>query len=311
MGMKRWKIYDVKSKLCNIKNLYYFIQSKAKKLGKPFGKKSKKGRPPALNPYGYTAAFIISTLLDLSLRDDESLSDLLFGKHIDHSTFGKSFNRIPHHYLKKLLLMIRNEIKNLIGKKYIPILIADSTGVRTDRLYVPAIIKCKSKRRRVVDKLNIIAEYYPERSTIVIANADAFLASDAYSAIRMMEEIETNATILFADAGFDCEELYEKCFSMGIKPVIKQRKYDRKARKYRGKAREIFDEEIYKRYRGIIEGIFGGLETRRLLFTRYKKKSMRMKHIIAMAIVHNINTYMAISLFILIFSTIPIFGEAV
>jgi len=305
MGMKRWKIYDAKSKLCNIKNLYYFIQSKAKKLGKPFGKKSKKGRPPALNPYEYTAAFIISTLLDLSLRDDESLSDLLFGKHIDHSTFGKSFNRIPHHYLKKLLLMIRNEIKNLIGKKYIPILIADSTGVRTDRLYVPAIIKCKSKRRRVVDKLNIIAEYYPERSTIVIANADAFLASDAYSAIRMMEEIETNATILFADAGFDCEELYEKCFSMGIKPVIKQRKYDRKARKYRGKAREIFDEEIYKRYRGIIEGIFGGLEIRRLLFTRYKKKSMRIKHIIAMAIVHNMNTYMAISLFILIFSTIP------
>ncbi|MCD6222603.1 MAG: hypothetical protein J7K12_02840, partial [Thermoplasmata archaeon] len=30
------------------------------------------------------------------------------------------------------------------------------------------------------------------------------------------------------------------------------------------------------------------------------------KHIIAMAIVHNINTYMAISLFILIYSTNPI-----
>ncbi|MCD6512759.1 MAG: hypothetical protein J7K61_04080, partial [Thermoplasmata archaeon] len=42
-----------------------------------------------------------------------------------------------------------------------------------------------------------------------------------------------------------------------------------------------------------------------LLFTRYRKKSMRMKHIIAMAIVHNINTYMAISLFILIYSTNP------
>ncbi|MCD6513168.1 MAG: hypothetical protein J7K61_06170, partial [Thermoplasmata archaeon] len=41
------------------------------------------------------------------------------------------------------------------------------------------------------------------------------------------------------------------------------------------------------------------------LFTRYRKKSMRMKHIIAMAIVHNINTYMAISLFILIYSTNP------
>ena len=67
------------------------------------------------------------------------------------------------------------------------------------------------------------------------------------------------------------------------------------------KALEIFGETLYKKFRGVIEGIFGGLETRRLLFTRYKKKSMRMKHIIAMAIVHNINTYMAISSFI--FST--------
>ena len=94
---------------------------------------------------------------------------------------------------------------------------------------------------------------------------------------------------------------------MQIKPVIKQRKYDKKARRYRGKAREIFDEEIYKKYRGVVEGIFGGLEIRGLLFTRYKKKSMRMKHIIAMSIVHNVNTYMAISLFIVIFSTSPLF----
>jgi len=190
-----------------------------------------------------------------------------------------------------------------LEKSVFPLLIADSTGVTTDRLYVPAIIKCKSKRRKVVDKLNIVAEYYPEKSAIVIANADAFLTSDPYSVIKMLNEIETDATILFADAGFDCEELYEKCFSIGIKPVIKQRKYDKKARKCRGKAREVFDEELYRKFRGIIEGVFGGLEIRRLLFTRYRKKSMRMKYIIAMAIVHNINTYMAISLFILIFST--------
>jgi len=194
-----------------------------------------------------------------------------------------------------------------LEKSVFPLLIADSTGVTTDRLYVPAIIKCKSKRRKVVDKLNIVAEYYPEKSAIVIANADAFLTSDPYSVIKMLNEIETDATILFADAGFDCEELYEKCFSIGIKPVIKQRKYDKKARKCRGKAREVFDEELYRKFRGIIEGVFGGLEIRRLLFTRYRKKSMRMKYIIAMAIVHNINTYMAISLFILIFSTTPFF----
>ncbi len=212
-----WQRYDARYKLCNVKNLYYFIQSKARKLG----------RPSALNPYEYTAVFIISTFFDLSLRD-EFLSDLIFGKHIDHRTFGKAFQKIPHHCLQKLLLMIRSEIKNLIGKKHIPISIADSTEVTTDRLYVPAIIKCKSKRRKLVDKLNIVAEYYPEENAIVIANADAFLTSDSYFATKMLSEIETNATILFADAGFDCEELYEKCFSIGIKPIIKQRRYDKK-----------------------------------------------------------------------------------
>jgi len=51
MGMKYWQRYDARYKLCNVKNLYYFIQSKARKLDKPFGKKGKKGRHPALSPY--------------------------------------------------------------------------------------------------------------------------------------------------------------------------------------------------------------------------------------------------------------------
>jgi len=299
MGMRYWKRYDKKYKVWGIKKIYYFIQSKAKKLGKPFGKKGKVGRPPALNPYEYTAAYIIFTFLDSSLRDDEFLSDMMFEKHIDHSTFGKAFHRIPYHYLRKLLIVIRNEINNFF-KDSIPVLIGDSTGVKTDRIYVKTIIKCKIKKRRVYDKLNIIAEFYSEKRAIVIANADALFTSDSYAATRMLDEIEVESSLFLADAGFDNEALFEKCFKKEIMPIIKQRQYNRKPRKWREKAMEIFDEEIYKNLRGVIEGIFGGLETRRLLFTRYKKKLMRMKHVIAMAIVHNINTYMAI--FYLIFS---------
>ena len=70
-----------------------------------------------------------------------------------------------------------------------------------------------------------------------------------HSAIKMLDEIEITSEMLFGDTGFD----------------------DKRPKKYRKKALEIFDKELYKRFRGIIEGIFGGLETRRLLFTRYKK----------------------------------------
>ena len=93
-------------------------------------------------------------------------------------------------------------------------MIADSTGVKTDRLYSPTLIRCRKKKWKVVDKLNILAEYYPQKNIIAIVNADAFFTSDAYSAIRMLKEVEIKAKMLFADAGFDCEELVEECFKL-------------------------------------------------------------------------------------------------
>ncbi len=130
-----------------------------------------------------------------------------------------------------------------------------------------------------------------------------YFSSDSFSAKIMLSEIETKAEKFFADAGYDSNDLFEKLLNSKIIPVVKIKKHSGKIRKFRKVAEEMFDEEEYKKYRSVIEGVFGGLENRRLLFTRYRKKSMRMKHIIAMAIVHNINTYMAISLFILIYST--------
>ena len=89
--MKYWKRYDRKYKMWDIKKLYYFIRSKARKLGDPFNRKSNRGRPYSLSPMNMHPLlfFLQFLILDFSLRDNELISDLLFGKHIDHSTFGK------------------------------------------------------------------------------------------------------------------------------------------------------------------------------------------------------------------------------
>ena len=118
--------------------------------------------------------------------------------------------------------MIRNEIRNIFGNVE-HVLIADSTGVTTDRAYAKTMIKCKKKKRKIVEKMNILAEYYPSKKAIVIADGDAFFSSDAYSAAKMLDEIDSEAGILFADAGFDYEGLFEKCFKQQIKPIIKQK----------------------------------------------------------------------------------------
>jgi len=56
-------------------------------------------------------------LIDLSLRDYELLCVVLCGKWIGHSTFGKANNRISYHYLKKMLIMIGDEICQKLEKK--------------------------------------------------------------------------------------------------------------------------------------------------------------------------------------------------
>lgn len=61
-------------------------------------------------------------------------------------TFGKAFAKIPYYYIKWLIFLTRNYIRNLIDEK--PVLISDSTGVRTDRLYIPLIFKCKYRKRK-------------------------------------------------------------------------------------------------------------------------------------------------------------------
>jgi hypothetical protein len=76
--------------------------------------------------------------------------------------------------------------------------------------------------------------------------------------------------------------------------VVKQRDYGVKPSGFRKKGASDFDSELYKQFRGVVEGVFGGLQSRRLLFSRYKSVEMRARHIIAMGLSHNIQVYMKI-----------------
>ncbi|MEM2258278.1 MAG: hypothetical protein QXE46_00010 [Candidatus Thermoplasmatota archaeon] len=70
----------------------------------------------------------------MSLRDLELWSENLVGMHIDHSTFGKAFEKITEEYLKKYLKNLREKIKDKLGDKDF-VYIADATGIKLDRLY--------------------------------------------------------------------------------------------------------------------------------------------------------------------------------
>jgi hypothetical protein len=60
-----------------------------------------------------------------------------------------------------------------------------------------------------------------------------------------------------ADAGFDGKEVWEALRGEGLRPVIRLRG----GGEAREEAREGWDPEVY-RFRGVVEGVFGGMKTR-------------------------------------------------
>ena len=77
MGMKRWQRYDARYKLGNIKNLYYFVLAKARKLGAPFRKKSRRGRDFAISSCEYVAMESILIIAHLGKQTIEFLIIIL------------------------------------------------------------------------------------------------------------------------------------------------------------------------------------------------------------------------------------------
>ncbi|WP_423793208.1 transposase [Methanocaldococcus indicus] len=94
---------------------------------------------------------------------------------------------------------------------------------------------------------------------------------------------------LLADGAYDNVELLKFLFNNEIKPIIKIREFKHKCKenKFRKKAREFFNEEIYK-LRGVIEAIFGGFETKDRLKLNEKLEKSRDICLLSTAISHNI-----------------------
>jgi hypothetical protein len=64
-----------------------------------------------------------------------------------------------------------------------------------------------------------------------------------------------------ADAGFDGKEVWEALRGEGLRPVIRLRGGGEAREEARVRAREGWDPEVY-RFRGVVEGVFGGMKTR-------------------------------------------------
>lgn len=220
-------------------------------------------------------------------------SETFFGKNIDHSTFGKNFQKIPCNYLRKLLQLTGQLLENLLGhsKVHVP----DSTKLSTDR-YKDIIYQGKPRRIKETFKLHTLVQRHPKKKMVIIMDGFSSNAhvSDAEGAVRMSHVLQ-EGDILPADRGYDYEKVYAACAERKVRTNIKkQDREDGKGFRYRKKAK--FRKRSYKKQRGIVETRFAAIENSGLTLTHYRTEDTRFKYGLILEIKQNIDNLLRLEI---------------
>src|SRR3989344_1801753 len=288
-----WQKYDLVFKRFSFRGIYKEILGFTKKLGEPFTKKSKRGRKFKVNPKEYVAYIIFEMIsYNCPFRDMELGSELYLNKHIDHSTFGKNFQKVPYEYFIKLLSMTSKLLERLLGE--VKLLIVDSTGIHT-KIYYDCLFEGKETKRKKRLKVHaLISSHKKEHITYVRAGLATDLhVSDAGGASIMLKT-QNNTALLLADRGYDDETLYTTCKQKGIVPNIKPKICKSTRSPNRKRAIKNYNLDLYKKGRGVVETIFGGLRNKGLLSTRLRKEENIYKQGIICLFRHNLFTLLRI-----------------
>lgn len=285
-----WKRYDLVYKHFSFKIIYDKILGFAKNLGEPFAKKSNKGRHFKIKPIEYASYMVFEIITHNSpYRDMELGSEFYVNKHIDHSTFGKNFIKIPYEYFLKLLEKTSSYLEVLLGQ--VKLLIADSTGIH-GHVYQDCELTIKKTRRKKRYKINSLVASHPDKNLTYIRTAvgSDLKLSDSEGAKQMLEKQPAFECTFLADRGYDFEKVYQACKDKGFKANIKPKKYKSNRSTKRKQAMKYYSENLYKKGRGVVETVFGGLSNKGLLNTKLRRLDNIRKHGLIGMLRHNLFT---------------------
>ena len=284
-----WKAYD-RARIKDFRKLWNFLLEIIKKLGNPFPKKDNRGAKPKLDRDCYAAICILLAYFDLSLRDMEGEVPLLTNKTLDHSTIEWWFEKLDEEYIKTAAKFLHRKIKKMFRKgEYI----TDSTKITTTR-YAKIFHKGKETIELLCLKLHLIVMYFASAGVLSIESLYV-THGDAHDSPIFREGLVPQAQFqkekrIHGDKAYFAEDNILICEDCDIQTNFVP-KDNIKHGLILKRAIQEYDNEARKKYRGMIEGLFGGTTTENGNKTRFVKDRCRKTHIALMALSHEIRTY--------------------
>jgi len=245
------------------------------------------GKPVKILPREYASLCIFRKWYNLTYRQTEDMAPLLIGKTVDHSSIGWAMQRISPQYLDELVYDLHLYMDCVLkGGLYI----TDSTGFACDRYEEREIAMEETKVKQTV-KLHAAVKYYPRYgvTTIVTGIVTHGTAHDSPLFKYLIRRIYGPAP-LFSDMGYDSEENRRLAYQHLLIPMIKERENCGNSL-IRVKARKDFYEDLYKNFRGMVEGVFGGMETAYNNKTRCRLEKTRQTDVMLVAVVQNLKAH--------------------
>jgi hypothetical protein len=284
-----WKTYD-RAGIKDFRKIWNFLLEIVKKLGNPFPKKDSRGRKPKLKRDFYAAICILLAYFDLSLRDMEGEVPLLTNETLDHSTIEWWFEKLDEEYVKQAVKHIHRRIKKLFKKaEYI----ADSTKITTTR-YARVFHKGQETIELICLKLHVMIMYFASAGILSIESLHV-TQGDVHDSPIFRDELVAQAQFqrgkrIHADKAYFAKENVESCENKGIKTNFVPKDNIKHGLTLKRAIKE-YEEEARKKFRGMIEGLFGGTTTDNGNKTRFVKDRCRKTHIALMALSHEMRTY--------------------
>ena len=302
-----WKSYHA-SKANEKRQVFKQCRRVVRKLGPPW-QVAKRGRPPEHQPEEYAAIAIHRKHFHMALRAAEGDTPFILGNRVDHSNIWWGLQRISTDYLDRAIELLFDLISELFSPD---LFISDATGVCTDRYVKRKRPKLQpndkpppkglEKRGNEVSgdrkletlKLHALIGYNTGPGLLIVRSA-LITRGDAHESPRLkrlLKGINGDGRLLLLDAGYDSEGNYELARDRGFDPVIKLRGVEPRGFVRREMAKNFAKNKETYRLRGLIEAVFGGLETKYGNRTRCRLSKSRRVDCLLMVVSHNLRTYM-------------------
>lgn len=282
-----WKAYD-RARIKDLRKVKDLCLEIVRQIGLPYQEK-KRGRRPNLKLEDYAAISIMLAYFDFSLRDMEGEIPLLFEGSLDHSNIDRWFEKLDGTWVEEAVKLLHGKIQAMFRKGEA---IIDSTKITTTQ-YHEAFQVGEMILELLTMKLHLLVVYF--WTVGIISIASLFVSHGDLHDTQPVPDLLGKAklrkgTRLHGDKAYNSEQLFEQMFEQGIMPNIVPKSNTKKGF-WTKKAKSQYDNEARKKFRGLIEGVFGGITTENGTVTRLRKDRNRKTHVALMALSHQIRTY--------------------